>query len=351
MKIYILISCLLACSANGYVELDLIRDGVLDITSGIINVADVLEDVIFDDTRISIRRDSLLNTNETLEEAAKKLPHRVAFSLYTRRTVHRPERLFPNDVRRLRNSHFDPKRPTKIIAHGWKNSKVGGSISLVRDAFLQHGDYNIIGVDWSDITKEEYRWAQQRVLMVGQYTAKLINFLQTHGLKLSQLTVIGHSLGGHVAGLAARYTNGTVDSVVALDPALPKFGNHGPGQTVSRGDAACVEVIHTNSGLLGHNISLGDIDFHPNGGSLQAGCPTIIGGLCSHLKAYKFYAESINSRLGFWAVKCNSYEDFKSGRCDSSSKVLMGGVRPDCKAKGDYYLNTNLWAPYAQGVL
>lgn len=52
--------------------------------------------------------------------------------------------------------------------------------------------------------------------------------------------------------------------------------------------------------------------------------------LCSHILATIYFAESINSQLGFWGIPCNSYFQFLFGFCNSQSiypiydRVLMG---------------------------
>lgn len=86
--------------------------------------------------------------------------------------------------------------------------------TLLFAAYLQRGDYNVILVDWSNISKKEYFWAAGRVVMVAQYVSSLINLLAQQGMKASQLTVVGHSLGAHVAGLASYYANIKANYVV-----------------------------------------------------------------------------------------------------------------------------------------
>jgi len=42
----------------------------------------------------------------------------------------------------------------------------------------------------------------------------MLDFLIEHGLDLSKTALIGHSLGAHVVGLAARYAKNDVDYIV-----------------------------------------------------------------------------------------------------------------------------------------
>lgn len=77
-------------------------------------------------------------------------------------------------------------------------------MSLSYAAYLQSGDYNVIVIDWSSISISGYVWASKHVQMVGHFVATMMNFLAKHGMDLSQTTMVGHSLGAHVVGIAAR---------------------------------------------------------------------------------------------------------------------------------------------------
>lgn len=59
---------------------------------------------------------------------------------------------------------------------------------------------------------------------------------------------------------------------------MPGFNSAGAGAGVTASDAAHVQVIHTNGGMLGLDRAAGDSDFYPNGGRSQPGCGTDIVG-------------------------------------------------------------------------
>ncbi|KOC62000.1 Pancreatic lipase-related protein 1, partial [Habropoda laboriosa] len=305
---------------------------------------------VFDDNGNVVPLNTSETNPETLEETQDKLKSSIFFYLHTKKTVDNPELLYLNNVDSVKNSHFDPKKETKFVTHGWMNSRNSPSCTLVVSAFVTHGDYNIIVTDWSAISIMPYIWSSNRVVMVAQYVSKMIDFLVSQGMNTSQVTSVGHSLGGHVAGLAAYYAKTKVNYVVALDPAEPNFLLSGPDGRVSAEDAAFVEVIHTNGGLEGFLNALGHADFFPNGGSAQKGCIVDIGGSCSHLRSVQYYAESINSKVGFVAKSCSSYQNYTLGLCDSNPDGLMGGAEPNFKLKGKYYLNTNGQSPFAKGA-
>ncbi|XP_033322503.2 pancreatic triacylglycerol lipase-like [Megalopta genalis] len=333
MKAYALVSLLLVCGVYGAAISNEI-EGEIDLPK---NEVPVISDQMNVDTY-----------DESEEETRKDLYNRVFFYLYTKANPTKSQKLILNDVDALKKSHFDPKKPTMMVTHGWINSESSSAFRLIRDAYLQHGDYNVIAIDWSTITLRPYIWATKRVVMVGQYSASMIDFLQSQGMDLSQLTLVGHSLGGHVAGLSAYYAKGRVEYVVALDPALPEFQSAIKGARVSRDDAKYVAVIHSNAAVFGFEKAIGDIDFYPNGGAIQSGCIT---NTCSHSRSYEYFAESINSNKGFEAVKCDSYVNFLKGTCNSNGKTLMGGLRLNRKIKGTYFLRTNKKTPFAMGSI
>lgn len=62
-------------------------------------------------------------------------------------------------------------------------------------------------------------------------------------------------------------------SISGLDPALPLYTFQSKKQRLCPSDAAFVDIIHTDGGVLGLPFPMGHADFFPNGGvGLQPGC-------------------------------------------------------------------------------
>ena len=99
-----------------------------------------------------------------------------------------------------------------------------------------------------------------------------------------------------------------------------------------------VEIIHTNTGILGIEETLGHADFYPNNGYDQTGCENaeVCFDVCAHSRAYEYFAESINSKTGFIGKNKNIYRK-------------MGGVKRDPIERGIYKLSTNKGSPFAKG--
>lgn len=174
---------------------------------------------------------------------------------------------------------------------------------------------------------------------------------QVGGLNFGTTTVIGHSLGGHTAGIAGkRVSRGRLNTVFALDPAFPLFSMDRPAERVAPGDAVYVEVMHTNAGLLGFDQPIGAASFYPNLGRTQPGCGADVSGNCAHSRAHQFFAESINSGPGFWGRRCRNYNDILTNNCVSNgANRRMGGEPSSVGATGVFWLQTNAGSPFARG--
>ena len=241
----------------------------------------------------------------------------------------------------------------RFIIHGWNNNG-GSTVNVaIRSAYLQSRNINVIVVDWGAGAQTiNYVAARNRINAVGPVVARFIDFMNTlTGAPFANIAVVGHSLGGHTAGLAGKHvTRGRLQTIVALDPALPLFSIDRPDERVTPDDAIYVEVIHTNAGLLGFDLPIGRASFYPNFGSSQPGCLVDVTGNCAHSRAHEFFAESINTSVGFWGTRCAGYEEILNEQCTSSGpRELMGGEPSAGTANGVYWLPTNRNSPFAQG--
>lgn len=92
-----------------------------------------------------------------------------------------------------------------------------------------------------------------------------------------------------------------------------------------------VEIINTNGAFLGFYNPVGTVNFYPNNGLKQTGCTWDPTGTCSHLRAFKYFAESIYSTVSFYAYPCETFDDMKKGNCKGVG-VRMGGEPGNYKA-------------------
>lgn len=261
----------------------------------------------------------------------------------------------------LLHNGINPDLQTVIVCHGFTSNgfEFGEDFG---DAYSQAGQFNVISIDWEELAKApNYPQAASNTRLVGDHAAKLVHLLHQLG-DISNLHLVGHSLGAHVVGFIGRNFSQSggfkLPRITGLDPARPGFVDFGIIDFIdglNREDAQLVDVIHTNSGLLHEGClsifeSIGHMDFYPNGGRHQPGCKDLCfldsceetfktvdtqqrinaffsSGFCSHSRAVKYFVESIqalpyNTKFNSWW--CPSWESFNDGSCCSVEPVSMG---------------------------
>nr|CAH0104974.1 unnamed protein product [Daphnia galeata] len=274
------------------------------------------------------------------------------FNLWTRKNPFISEMLFVDDEPTLKRSSFNLSNPTKIFIHGWNmNGHSHGTVLSLRNEFLIKEDCNFIAVDWEESANTGYFSSAGKVQPIGFLTGDFLNFLLTQGLNVSQLHIIGFSLGAHVAGKAGDRAGELVPRITGLDPAYPGFSMDNTDARLDVTDAEFVDIIHTNSALLfsgglSFPTPIGHADFWPNGGSDQPGCLESI--ICSHYRAVIYFTESINAIKPFTSTKCATHADWTAGLCGPKENTEMG-FSVSTSARGNYFLATNSEAPFALG--
>lgn len=103
---------------------------------------------------------------------------KISYILYTRSSSENGTRLMINDTAALLESDFNASRKTKFITHGWKSSSMSAGLRNMKDEYLQHGDYNVILVDWEPLAASTfYLGPMQNTVRVGRDAANFIDFL------------------------------------------------------------------------------------------------------------------------------------------------------------------------------
>ncbi|KAK8392573.1 hypothetical protein O3P69_014761 [Scylla paramamosain] len=275
---------------------------------------------------------------------------------------------------------LDPTRPSSIsgslfregktfvIIHGFLGWGTEPWILHFKDKLLRvFPSSNVVSVDWpagSAWWLPGYYTAVHRVPGVAEDLAALLHSLATTcHLDLHDLHLIGHSLGAHVAGLAAAPLQ-TVGRISGLDPAGLMYHNVPANQRLDPSDATYVDVIHTNGcntfdkwlDCYGINENIGHSDFWPNGGKHQPSCTKkrkrVTNGEigCSHEMAYMYYIESLDYSVDqtyYLARACGSWDDYEAGQCSCGRETQYMGFSVNIRLNGTYYLSTNDSPPYA----
>jgi len=279
----------------------------------------------------------------------------IKFQLRTLANPKTTEEIVIDDDGKLAASHYVAGAPLKILVHGFNSGMNSGVNKDFVDGYFGHGfNYNVISVDWSKHAAAPwYDTAAQNAKVVGNKIARLIQYLISKGVvTIDKVHIAGHSLGAHSAGIAGLTLGGKVGRITAMDPALPLFGQKPEEERIDKSDAVFVDVIHAAGGSLlegglAFDDPLGHVDFYPNSGAHQPGCPLDPFGACSHGRAHDYPAESIGNPNAFKACKCNSWDDYKNGVCPCTEVANMG-EHVSLSARGNYYLYTNGKSPYSQ---
>lgn len=119
--------------------------------------------------------------------------------------------------------NWNPNRPTRMFIHGYYSDQE--TLRKYASAYLERDDYNFIAINWLRGAKTiNYVKARYRILEVGKAVARFVDYLVSLGLKLDELTCVGHSLGAHTCGIVGKnIKSGKLANIFALDPALPLF--------------------------------------------------------------------------------------------------------------------------------
>jgi pancreatic triacylglycerol lipase len=174
-----------------------------------------------------------------------------------------------------------------------------------------------------------YNNASSNARLIGRQIGLFVNDMRrvfyAANPKDLKIHCLGHSLGAHVCSYASNAATIRFNRITGMDPAGPFFEDTDPIVRLDATDADFVDAIHTNGGTLvnlafGIVMPVGHVDFYPNGGTFQPGCPgltSIIGGLiggadptkdigCSHNRAIRYLTESISSGCPFVGFMCDT---------------------------------------------
>jgi Lipase len=180
---------------------------------------------------------------------------------------------------------LDLDADTYVVTHGWRDGLDGSWIDLLNSLEAYDAGANVIFTDWSESAKNPvYPQAADATFEIG---GLLADFLAASLLDPFTTTLIGHSLGGQVSGIAAdQYAGLTGDSiarVIALDPAGPffeptlGFDAKPLDRRLDAGDADRVVALHTTS-ILGYDAPVADLDLYVNPDTpLQPGEANFVG--------------------------------------------------------------------------
>ncbi|XP_039432290.1 phospholipase A1 3-like [Culex pipiens pallens] len=233
---------------------------------------------------------------------------------------------------------LDVSKPLLFLTHGWTDNVNRTWVKDIVGDYVTYIGGNICAVDWSRLALVEYNLAARNTPKVGRYLAKFVKFLLKQGFSMDQLTLVGHSMGAHISGIAGAALDGAVPMIVGLDPAGPSFTRPflvSTDRRLDKSDALFVQAVHTDKNIIGTSTNVGHQDFYTNNGaSPQPGCefPLVnndttkayLQFICSHFKAVEYFRASLNPQHIFEGTNCHSYFYYRRGECSNNTRADFG---------------------------
>ncbi|OXU27375.1 hypothetical protein TSAR_013817 [Trichomalopsis sarcophagae] len=132
---------------------------------------------------------------------------------------------------------------------------------------------------------------------------------------------------------------------------MPLFVTVGKDEKLDASDAEFVDVFHTNAFVQGKIEPSGHVDFYMNGGVNQPGCWEKRNPFgCNHHRAAMYFAESINSQLGFWGWPCPGFLAYLLGLCPPRFPAILAGEPVNRNYRGFFLVKTKAKSPFAEGI-
>lgn len=231
----------------------------------------------------------------------------------------------------LQNPYYRNTLPTALYIHGYKESTQVDSVRTVTNAYLTNDGFNTLVLDWGALAVGLYPLVVGRVAHVANRMVQVLLVLFAEGLPIRTFHLVGHSLGGQMAGAIGNGVRErssqqiTLERITALDPAGPLYYSLLHiipilEKQISSTSARFVDVIHTDAGFFGQANACGHVDFWPNAGTRhQPGCD-FIDSLLS-LQNRNIFCRCFESPLNLFlcirrALQSHSILDVLGGKFD-----------------------------------
>lgn len=112
------------------------------------------------------------------------------------------------------NVNFNSSKETVFLVHGWSSHHTSPMAQTVKDAYLITREINVIIVDWKDLALSRYHFSKLLVLRVGRILGSFIEQMtEILSLNLDKTSIVGFSLGAHIAAVAGRIVGGKLDHI------------------------------------------------------------------------------------------------------------------------------------------
>ncbi|KAF6210801.1 hypothetical protein GE061_013912 [Apolygus lucorum] len=259
-------------------------------------------------------------------------------------------------------SSFEPSKKLVIITHGFTssykitwvqratNALLGQNANVITTQYGSKADYILLANNNGLIPLAE---------AVGRHIGALIDQLITKGWNGSQIHLVGHSLGGHISGIAGKYVkakNVSLGRITALDPVGRVFDLLEPERRLSFDDADFTDCIFTDAGHIGQRFPTCAANYYANCYGKTQPFQTrsrLFASPVAHSKVSELFVESLHSNHVFQAKKCDGgipCKDVTPDRCVDLNGTIKMGYPASPEYKGFFFTKTNGEYPYAKIV-
>lgn len=220
----------------------------------------------------------------------------------------------------LKTKYFISSKSDWMVPMGMKIADVTDGVSIL--------------VNYQRLSFCRYDYLATNVIpLLGE---SLSVFIKKLNRPLDTITIVGHSLGAHIAGITGTNLNGKIGQIIGLEPAGILYRFNGRG--LNKKCAKYVQVLHT-TWLIGKLVSLGHTDYYGNPSAWnfeQTGC---LLSECSHKMAVKFFDASLFFEYPFYGIGC---------RGTDPSEVSRFGIYSDDRKQGSFCFDTTECFPYTK---
>ncbi|KAE8752470.1 hypothetical protein FOCC_FOCC000592 [Frankliniella occidentalis] len=104
-----------------------------------------------------------------------------------------------SEANSLLEGDWDPQKHTIVLVHGYGGAHDTLPLTILRDAYLLAGGYNVLVVDWSPLARLPcYPAAVHNSVVAARCVGGVARLLRDSGARGDAWTCVGHSLGAHV---------------------------------------------------------------------------------------------------------------------------------------------------------
>ncbi|XP_067005267.2 pancreatic lipase-related protein 2 isoform X2 [Anabrus simplex] len=276
---------------------------------------------------------------------------RTRIVLYTRATPREGSTFYEEGNYNIPQD-FNTALTNYFIVHGYARDGQDPNLHAIKNGLLDKHEANVFMVTWG--TKkgpEGYAQSVSDIRVVGAEIGMIVANMRKHMGDKLRFHLLGHGLGAHLVGYAGKEVilrgYHPVDRITGMDPSAIGFSNLPPKARLDIRDATFVDVIHTNTDMLGAKEELGDVDFYMNGGRTMPDCEYTKGitysessgssllNICSHFMAASYVAWALTSKdCTYWGTQGGQFSSARIYGNSLEAACLQGTcsslVDPEC---------------------